>query len=311
MNGVQKVIKIFAICLAIFIIVNIFGWVIGGIGFLVHIGGDSENISDRTYETSDVTGESWISWQDIDKINIDLKSAKLVIKAGGNELVVKESDENNFRVNKSGNELRINEKDGWFVNHDRLDTLEITIPEGMLLKELDIDSGAGRVEIEGVEADKFAMDQGAGVVEIARSRFNRTKISGGAGSIKINSSILNDLKLEAGVGKVEIESDITGDSKIDCGIGEVAVKLNSPKEDYRIRVEKGIGSIKIDGETWENNSTYGNGSNKLDIERWHRCGKYRVLKPLGTVPKGFTCNKGRQRRRSIFLLRISQILNLS
>lgn len=286
MNGVQKVIKIFAICLAIFIIVNIFGWIFGGVGILIHM---SDMDNDESYasagmehseisEEGKLTGESWQQWQDIDKINIDLKSAKLVIKPGEDKLIVKMSDVNNFRVEANRDELKIEEKDGWFLNHDRFDTLEIIIPEEMLLKELEIDSGAGRVEIDGIMVDEFEIDQGAGVLEIANCKFDRTKISGGAGSIKISSSILNNLKLDAGVGRVEIESDITGKSKIECGIGEVSVKLSSPKEAYRIRVEKGIGSIKIDGESRENNVTYGNGSNDLEIERWNWSSKRRILR---------------------------------
>lgn len=285
MNGVQKVIKIFAICLAIFIIVNIFGWIFGGVGFLIHM---SDMDNDESYagdgmehseifEEGKFAGESWQQWQDIDKINIDLKSAKLVIKSGEDKLIVKMSDVNNFRVETNRDELKIEEKDGWFLNHDRFDTLEIIIPEEMLLKELDIDSGAGKADIEGIKADKFNIDQGAGVLEIANCKFDRTKISGGAGSTKISESVLNDLKLQAGVGKVEIESDITGDSKIECGIGEVSIKLNGPKEDYKIRAEKGIGSIKIDGENQENNVTYGSGSNELKIERWYWSSKRRVL----------------------------------
>lgn len=286
MNGVQKVIKIFAICLAIFIIVNIFGWIFGGVGILIHM---SDMDNDESYasvgmehseisEEGKLTGESWQQWQDIDKINIDLKSAKLVIKPGEDKLIVKMSDVNNFRVEANRDELKIEEKDGWFLNHDRFDTLEIIIPEEMLLKELDIDSGAGKVEIEGIKADRFNIDQGAGVLEVSNSEFDRTKISGGAGSTKINSSVLNDLKLDAGVGKVEIEGDITGDSKIECGIGEVSIKLNRPKEDYKIRAEKGIGSIKIDGETRESNVAYGDGSNELKIERRNWSSKRRILR---------------------------------
>lgn len=266
MNGVQKIIKIFAICLAIFIIVNIFGWLIGGLGFLIHIGENGDNISDRTYETSEITGDSWGNFQNITNIDIDLKSAKLSLKSGGDKLVVKKSNEDNFKIYTDDHELKIKEKDGWFLNHDKFDTIEVIIPDGMLLRELNIDSGAGKVEINGIKSDEFHIDQGAGILEISNSNFDRTKIAGGAGSMKINSSVLNDLKLDAGVGKVEIEGDIKGSSKIECGIGEVALKLNAPREAYKIRVEKGIGSIRIDGEVQENNVAYGNGSNELKIE---------------------------------------------
>lgn len=273
MNGFQKVIKVFAICLAIFIIVNIFGWILGGIGFLVHIGdlNDNHNHEEAGLRESAevskgiVTGEEWVEWQDIDKIHIDLEGSKLIIRVGGDRLVVKRNNENNFRVDKNGDTLKIREKDGWFFNHNNLDTLDITIPDGMALRELDIDSGAGRAEIDGVKAESFKIDQGAGVLEITNSKFEETKISGGAGATKISSSVLNDLRLDAGVGKVELSGSITGNSKIECGIGEVDINLDGNKDDYKIRAEKGIGSIKIDGEDRGNDVTYGSGTNELKL----------------------------------------------
>jgi len=106
MNGFQKVIKIFAICLAIFIIVNIFGWILGGIGFLVHIGDLND---DHKHEEAELGynadtdegknyGEVWTEWQDIEKIHIDLEGSKLIIRVSGDRLAVKKNNENNFRI---------------------------------------------------------------------------------------------------------------------------------------------------------------------------------------------------------------------
>ena len=110
------------------------------------------------------------------------------------------------------------------------------------------------------------MDHGAGILTITNSNFNNADIDGGAGKITINSSTLNNLDMDAGVGEVEIEANITGDSEINCGVGEVNITLLGNKDDYSIRTEKGIGSIKINNENQESNSVYGNGSNKIELE---------------------------------------------
>ncbi|MCI9366382.1 MAG: hypothetical protein HFJ54_07745 [Clostridia bacterium] len=84
MNGFQSAIKIFAICLAIFIIVNIFGWIIFGVSFLAHFG-DNENIENS--EIIDVQESFSETYENVDRIDIDIAYSKLYIKVG-NELKV-------------------------------------------------------------------------------------------------------------------------------------------------------------------------------------------------------------------------------
>lgn len=87
MNGFQNVIKIFAICLAVFIIVNIFGWLIFGLSFLTHLG------DNRNMESTEITNEINIkedfseTYENVDRIDIDIAYSKLYIKSG-NELRV-------------------------------------------------------------------------------------------------------------------------------------------------------------------------------------------------------------------------------
>lgn len=86
-----------------------------------------------------------------------------------------------------------------------------------------------------------------GKLDIVNSNFEQTKIDAGAGETVINESNLNDLRLNAGVGRIEINGDITGDSRIECGIGEIEIVLSQSEENYKILAEKGIGSLKIKG----------------------------------------------------------------
>ncbi len=91
MNGFQSAIKIFAICLAVFIIINIFGWIIFGISFLSHLGnsGDIEEFGINIDTTDDININERFTetYQNVDQIDIDIAYAKLYIKKG-NELKV-------------------------------------------------------------------------------------------------------------------------------------------------------------------------------------------------------------------------------
>lgn len=86
MNGFQNVIKIFAICLAVFIIVNIFGWTIFGLSFLVHIGdyrdmGEFGTSIDAKDGVSIKEGFSE-TYENANRIDIDLAYSRLYIKTG-------------------------------------------------------------------------------------------------------------------------------------------------------------------------------------------------------------------------------------
>ena len=66
--------------------------------------------------------------------------------------------------------------------------------------------------------------------------------------------------------KVELNAKLTGSTDIEAGIGELDVNINAPKEDYKIKASKGIGSITIDKEGISDDTIYGNGENYIKID---------------------------------------------
>ena len=68
-----------------------------------------------------------------------------------------------------------------------------------------------------------------------------------------------------GVGKFEVTSAITGNSKINSGIGNLELNIQGNKENYTIKADKGIGSIKIDGKEIADDVIYGEGENIIKI----------------------------------------------
>jgi len=265
MNGFQSVIKIFAICLAVFIIVNIFGWLIFGLSFLTHLGNYRDDDS-YTSETITEIKDFSETYKNVKEIDIDVEYAKLCIKQGEEFRVEAGGMKSNFSSKVKDGKLKIEEHKIWSWNNNPSGYIIIYIPQDINLEELDIDTGAGQTEIDSVSAEKLNLDHGAGYVRISNSNFDAANIEGGAGKIEVISSSLNDLKLDAGVGKTEIEAEITGNSRINCGVGEVSIILEGNKEDYKIRAERGIGSLKIAGESISNDEIYGNGKNSIRVE---------------------------------------------
>lgn len=88
--------------------------------------------------------------------------------------------------------------------------------------------------------------------------------------LKSESSITiyvpENAKLSAEVGKVIYSGQLNGESRIECGVGEVEMNLEGGIDNYSIKVQKGIGNIKINKESVNNDSTTGNGQNKIYID---------------------------------------------
>lgn len=254
MTNIQKVIKVGAIALAIVIIINVFSLIISIFSGLTNIFFDDGKKVSNTY-----------SYESVEKIYIDGINSFITIEEGSEFKVETIDVDNSFKCNYKNGILKIEESKLW-IGNNKNGKIIITVPDDVVLEELSINTGAGKFVIDGIEAKEFDIDHGAGLLEITNSYFRNSDIDGGAGVIKVTNAILNDLDLDSGVGKVELMANITGNSEISCGVGEVDVTLLGNEEDYSIRIDKGIGNIKINGIIGENGVVYGNGINKLDID---------------------------------------------
>lgn len=256
MNSIQKVIKIAAICFAVFLIVNIFGGILWGISFLTDI---------KFTNNHDVV-DFEKSYDNITSIDIDISTANIIVKSG-NEFKIDATNMNkSFSSKEKNGKLVLKEKDSWFWHRNVNGSITVYVPYDVKLNELEIDNGAGEISIEGIRSYKLNVEQGAGRLEINDSQFDNTDIDGGAGEVKVTLSTLNNLDMDSGVGKIVMEALITGNSKIDCGVGELDITLLGKDSDYRILAQKGIGSIKIAGVNQSNDSVYGSGTNRLELD---------------------------------------------
>lgn len=262
MTTTQKIIKYLALAFAIFLIINIFSFIIYGIygiGSLFGLTGSNDSNLVEIETIKDFDFENKID------LEIDLSYTDLVIQKG--EHLKVESNSKYITSKQDNNSIVIKEKNRSWFNFGKRSKLIIYIPEGVSFSNVDIDTGAGTVYIDTIITKELELDMGAGKVEIDYlEASNSASIDGGAGSVTIKNGKINNLDLDVGVGKFIISSKITGKSKIDAGVGSLDVNLFGNIDDYKIRVEKGIGDIRIDKDKADNNTIYGNGENYIDIE---------------------------------------------
>ena len=257
MSEIQRIIKYCAIAFALFLAFSIISSIMYGI---ITFGAIFES-DHKDYEN-------------LSSLKMDENTSILDIDVAGTNLILREGDTlkvetNNkyIKTKQSKNKLYITEKNhNWFKTNKNNDLI-VYIPKELIFDGVSIDSGAGKVEIDTLSTKTLYLDLGAGKVTINNlTILNQTEIEGGAGAIEIKNGSLNNLDLDIGAGKLTLTALVSGKSEIDAGVGEVNLNLVGSLEDYRIKLDKGIGSATLNQKKMNDEEVYGNGNNSIDID---------------------------------------------
>lgn len=262
MSIAQKMIKYLALAFAIFLIVTIFSGILTGIYTMSNILGLKKE------STESITEISTLELEEIDDyayLDIEIKYSNFKIKLG--EKFEVQTNNDNIEVNQKNNKLKIIEKQSnWFWRNSNEEELIVYIPENIEFEKVNIETGAGRVNIEEIKAEKLKLNLGAGETIINNIISDNVDIDGGVGKFTIENGTINNLDFDLGIGETTINAKITGNNKIDTGIGSLKLNIDGNIEDYKFKVEKGIGNIKLNGKQVSNNEIIGNGENVIDID---------------------------------------------
>ena len=135
------------------------------------------------------------------------------------------------------------------------------------IDETKIETGAGKINIEKLNTQSLYLELGAGDVYIENlSVTKESKIDGGIGKTELKTCEINNLKANLGMGEFSFNGKLTGKSEIDSGVGAININLLDNANSYTIDVDKGIGSVTLDGQKLEMDRVYGNGENYIDID---------------------------------------------
>lgn len=196
------------------------------------------------------------------------KGMNLSLDIGNAELVVEKSDNGKFYVeaegvktawNIKGDEIIVRTKHKRFFGHNNSGTISIYVPEDYNFKEVEVDCGAGIIEINDIVAQSIDLDIGAG--EITAKNIDTKELSAdcGAGSINVSGSVKEDVEIDCSMGEVNLE--VNEEEKyynydIDCSMGEVNINGSSYSgmgvgknidndSDYDMSIECSMGTINI------------------------------------------------------------------
>ena len=256
MTDTQKLIKYIAIALAIALIVAIVSGIAGVLGIFTFIfEGDIVDDEMTSYEVS----------KSITSLDISISAASFTIKTGDSISV--ESNLKKLKVSEKSSCLTVEEKTK--VGYDATGaSLTLYVPEGYTFENVDIKTGAGKISLGELSCKKLTLSLGAGDFDAeSLTVTDKCKISGGVGEFTLMEGSIADLELEMGVGDMSVSAKLIGNCELTFGVGKTTLNLLGSEEDYRFIIEKGLGSITLNGEKLSaSDSSYGKGDTRIEIE---------------------------------------------
>lgn len=255
MTTAQKIIKYFALLLAVLIVVSAVCAVVNGLSFVANIfGGKEIEIGEMQYYTVE---------DDIHSLEFDIDAARIDIMKG-EKLAVKSNIED-ITVRNDNGTLVVKDRHFMAVYSGEA-VVEITVPDGFVFQNVSISTGANMLYADSVAANEVDIDFGAVTAEIKDLVAKKEcDIDTGAGKVVIGNCDVHDLDLDIGAGKFELSGILYGDCRIDMGVGNAEIELVGAADDYCFEVHKGVGNIRIAGNDVSNDQTVGGGDRHVRI----------------------------------------------
>lgn len=251
MTSSQRIIKGFAIGLAVLIILSICNLIISiFVGFDFFFGDDNKTYDYNTYKVAEVTD-----------VDISIGAASLYIKQG-EEFKIEIPDFMEYEI--SNTKLYIKDPSKRIKNKKA--SITVSIPYDELLESLVINGGAGNIEIDTIAANEVIFKLGAGNVKIDKiDAYDKIKVDGGAGDFRIKSGTLANADIDMGIGNFDINASLSGRNSIEMGVGNLNIKLLDDIDNYTFDIDKGIGSATINGKS-VSKGIIGNGDTLIKID---------------------------------------------
>lgn len=198
---------------------------------------------------------------DVEKYAVGSGVDSMDIKAGGCAFYCKASDDGNFYVEAEGagkfqcyildDVLYVktfHAATDWKHNNDS--EIVLYVPKGYSFEKVDVNLGAGLLELADVAATEMNLEVGAGQILAERIQMHKCGIEVGMGEIILEEIEADTVDAEVGMGHLEVDGAVYGDINASCAMGAIELKLTGTAEEFNYTVEAAMGNVTIDGASY-------------------------------------------------------------
>lgn len=262
MTTTQKIIKSLAIAFALFLVISIFSIIFGLSREIISSINNDKKESELLEEYTTISNNV----NNIEFFKIDIFNDDIEIKEGEKFEVKTNDPDVKFYHENSIVKIKSDKTFSWHLSNSSRGTIIIYLPNEFNISELDLNLGAGKIDIDKIFVETLLMDLGAGTMTAKEINvYEKATINGGAGNINIYSGTINNLNLKLGAGNASIESDLTGSNTLTTGVGKLNLGLSRSKDNYKFDISKGLGNIILNDFDVSEDILIGDGETKIKI----------------------------------------------
>lgn len=240
MTTTQKIIKYLAIAFALFLVISIFSIIFGLSREIISSINSDKKDSKLLEEYTTISNNV----NNIESFKIDISNDDIEIKEGEKFEVKTNDPDVKFYHENSKVKIKTDKTFSWHLSNSSRGTIIIYLPNESNISELDLNLGAGKIDIDKIFVEILLMDLGAGTMTAKEINvYEKATINGGAGNINIYSGTINNLNLKLDAGNASIQSDLTGSNTLTTGVGKLNLGLSRSKDNYKFDISKGLGNI--------------------------------------------------------------------
>ena len=262
MTTTQKIIKYLAIAFALFLVISIFSIIFGLSREIISSINSDKKDSKLLEEYTTISNNV----NNIESFKINISNDDIEIKEGEKFEVKTNDPDVKFYHENSKVKIKTDKTFSWHLSNSSRGTIIIYLPNEFNISELDLNLGAGKIDIDKIFVETLLMDLGAGTMTAKEINvYEKATINGGAGNINIYSGTINNLNLKLGAGNASIESDLTGSNTLTTGVGKLNLGLSRSKDNYKFDISKGLGNIILNDFDVSEDILIGDGETKIKI----------------------------------------------
>ena len=262
MTTTQKIIKYLAIAFALFLVISIFSIIFGLSREIISSINSDKKDSKLLEEYTTISNNV----NNIESFKIDIFNDNIEIKEGEKFEVKTNDPDVKFYHENSKVKIKTDKTFSWHLSNSSRGTIIIYLPNEFNITELELNLGAGKIDIDKIFVEILLMDLGAGTMTAKEINvYEKATINGGAGNINIYSGTINNLNLKLGAGNASIESDLTGSNTLTTGVGKLNLGLSRSKDNYKFDISKGLGNIILNDFDVSEDILIGDGETKIKI----------------------------------------------
>lgn len=262
MTTAQKIIKYLAIAFALYLVISIFSIIFGLSHEIISSINNDKKESKLLEEYTTISNNV----NNIESFKIDISNDDIEIKEGEKFEVKTNDPDVKFYHENSIVKIKSDKTFSWHLSNSSRGTIIIYLPNEFNISELDLNLGAGKIDIDKIFVETLLMDLGAGTMTAKEINvYEKATINGGAGNINIYSGTINNLNLKLGAGNASIQSDLTGSNTLTTGVGKLNLGLSRSKDNYKFDISKGLGNIILNDFDVSEDILIGDGETKIKI----------------------------------------------